>query len=67
MKSTNLEEFKDFMSKSLYGMSRTEALEKGICVSCKEAPGHLTVEDEAEYKISALCSKCYEVAVLNAG
>ena len=63
---TNLDEFKDFMSLSLYGMSRTEALEKGICVSCKTPPVGDTEVDAAEYKISALCSICYEKAASHA-
>lgn len=62
----SLEGLKNYLAMELYGMTPAEAHEKGICLGCKEVPVHPTEVDEAEYKISALCSKCYEEAVSKA-
>lgn len=57
-----LNALKDKMAKDLYGISRTEALQKGICVSCKEPamPKCTTTAGRKEYPISGLCEVCYD-------
>lgn len=34
----NLEDFKNDLTKSLYGMTKDEAVQKGICVQCTKIP-----------------------------
>lgn len=58
-----LNEFKDDMAKSIYGMTKAEALEKGICIDCKKpiteasfySPG-----GKREYQITGMCEHCYD-------
>jgi hypothetical protein len=59
---SELDEFKDKMTKELYGMTRAEALRHGICVSCKERaiPKCYSHAGLREYKISGLCEKCFD-------
>jgi hypothetical protein len=49
----------DRLAKSLFGISRSDAIKQGICVSCKEKPVFADKTEVDEYKISALCDKCF--------
>lgn len=61
----SLAEFKEKMAMSLFGMTKTEAHKKGICVKCKLPIKDftLTERDEKEYNISGLCPKCFSDSV----
>ena len=56
----NLQEFKDSMSRNLFGMSTKEAIRLGVCVACKRSVCKFKNDlDEREYFISGLCPKCF--------
>ena len=57
-----LNEFKNELARRLYGISRTEALDAGICVECKMPVNSRCYSDAGrrEYKISALCEVCFD-------
>ena len=59
---TNLQEFKDSMTKNLYKMTVKEAMEKGICIQCHEEalPNCYSDAGRREYRISGLCEKCFD-------
>lgn len=58
----NLEEFKDNLAKDLYGMTKSEAHFKGICIRCGEPalPKCYTEAGRREYQISGLCESCFD-------
>jgi len=57
-----LQDFKDDLAQSIYGMSTQEAKEQGICIQCHK----LALENcysqagISEYRISGLCEKCFD-------
>lgn len=57
-----LDNYKNNMSKSLFGISYSEALEQGICVNCKEEALPKCYSDAGvrEYQMSGLCEECYD-------
>lgn len=59
----NLNELIDEFAKKLFGITKKEAHWKEICIKCKrsveEFKREMDVLDKEEYKISALCPKCY--------
>ncbi len=58
----SLQDFKDMIAKQAFGMTTAEAHEKRICIDCKEdidEIGFPTEEDEAEYRITGLCWRCF--------
>ncbi len=57
----SLDEFKDKLSISIFGMTKANAHQKGICVNCKEAVdvSVLKKADANEYKTTGLCPKCF--------
>lgn len=58
----NLNDFKNDMAKSLYGMTKDEAVSKGICIQCKNpVEGRIHSEmGKREYNISGLCEICFD-------
>jgi len=46
----------------LYGMTKPQALEKGVCINCKKvAKDRIYSKDGAkEYMISAYCEICFD-------
>ena len=58
----NVQEFKDTMTKDLFKMTIGEAIEKGICIQCKDPalPNCYSDAGIEEYKISGLCEKCFD-------
>jgi len=55
------EKRKDDLSRKLFGVSFTEAREKGYCVFCRqEIKVFRDKLSEAENKISGLCQKCQD-------
>jgi len=61
-----LQDFKDCFARDLYGMTAGEAIEEGICISCKEpALEKCTTElSRKEYHISGLCDPCFQEITL---
>lgn len=58
----SLDNFKDDLAKSVFGMTRTEALQKGLCVQCKEPALPKCYSDlgRKEYGISGMCEICFD-------
>ena len=60
-KSPEMEKAINEMSQSLFGRSRTESIESGICVDCGQpAKDFRDKLSEKEYTISGLCQKCQD-------
>ena len=61
-KQTQLQIFQDTMSKDLFGISKSEAHNKGICISCHQPaiPNCYSQAGIREYQISGLCEKCFD-------
>ena len=61
-----LEKFKDNLAFDIYGMTKSEAIKKGICIQCKEPaiPKCYSNAGIKEYKISGLCEKCFNEITL---
>ena len=59
---TSLKELKDTVSKSLFGKTRAEALEGGICIDCKEPaiPKCYSKAGKLEFVISGMCEECFD-------
>jgi len=56
----NLQEFRNDLAASIYGMTKTEALDKGVCISCRKPPTFSTEAGRREYPISGLCEPCFD-------
>lgn len=50
------------LEKELFGMTRDEAIEKGICLSCGEEALSRCYSSagRVEYRISGLCEICFD-------
>ena len=59
---SNLNEFKEQLAKSIYGMTPKEAIEKGICIQCKKPAleNCYSKAGKKEFFISGLCEKCFD-------
>ena len=57
-----LKEFQDSLAKECYGMTKEEALNKGICIQCREqaVPKCYSDAGRREYRISGLCEECFD-------
>lgn len=55
----SLEDFKNELSTLIHGMTKAEAINKGICIDCKEPPVFYTEAGEREYYITGICEKCW--------
>lgn len=60
MTRVNLNDLKDAIAMKLYGMKRSDALLKCVCVSCKEPAKFYSEAGKSEYQKSALCEKCFD-------
>ena len=58
---TTMDKFKDDMAKEFFGITRSEAIAKGICVSCKKTACNTSVVGQKEYRISGLCESCQDI------
>lgn len=58
----HLEEFKDRMSKEIFGTSKSEGQRHGLCISCKQDALSKCYSDAGrrEYQISGLCEECFD-------
>lgn len=52
----------DELARTLYGMSRTDALLHGLCVRCKQQalPACYSEAGRNEYRLSGLCEPCFD-------
>ena len=57
-----LSALKDDMANDLFGMTKAEAIKKGVCIDCKQPAmsGCFSDLDVEEYEISGLCSRCFD-------
>lgn len=55
-----LQDFKDEVSKMAHGMTRGEAVVRGICISCKEPATWYSEAGRREYHISGMCEPCWD-------
>jgi len=57
-----LEDLKTNLAKDLYGMTKAEAIKKGVCIDCKKPAMSGCYSDAGvrEYQISGLCEKCFD-------
>ena len=73
-KNQELVKLSEGLSKSLFNLTPAEALQQGICISCKkpifysadgkaEKEGHIySCAGQNEYRITALCEYCFDKA-----
>lgn len=50
----------DRLGRMLYGMTSQEAIEKHICICCKNPPRFKTEAGKAEYQLSGMCEYCFD-------
>ena len=57
-----MQEIKDSLSNSIYGMTAKEAQLKGICIQCRQSAlsNCYSNAGKREYMISGLCEKCFD-------
>lgn len=62
MLDSSLQKFKDFVTKSIYGLTTAEAHESGTCIQCREKalPKCYSEAGRKEYYISGLCEECFD-------
>lgn len=56
----SLQDFKDNLAKSIYGMTKEEAHAKGVCISCGKTSVFTSQLGPKEYQISGLCEPCWD-------
>ena len=58
----NLKAFQDQMAKEVFGQTKEEAKESGLCINCHQPalPNCYSEAGRKEYKISGLCEKCFD-------
>jgi len=58
----SLQDYKDKLSKELYGVTVTEAHEKGVCLQCNlpALPRCYSAAGRKEYRIPGLCEYCFD-------
>jgi len=56
----SLQEFKDKMTKAMYGITVQEAIEQEICIECRKPKNWYSEAGKREYYISGLCEHCFD-------
>lgn len=56
----SLEDFKDMSARAAFGMTKSEAHEKKICIACKKPPEFDSELGFREYCISGICEPCWD-------
>ena len=56
----SLQGFKDAAARAAHGMTKAEALEKGLCISCKTTPFFHSELGRKEYCISGIGETCFD-------
>lgn len=59
-KSPAVKEVADRVADWLYGMTITEALDRGLCIRCHDIPRFYSEAGKREYTISGLCEYCFD-------
>lgn len=56
-----MQDFLNSLARSSFGMTKQEAHEKGICISCKRPINSVDLSevDRDEYRISGTCPQCF--------
>lgn len=49
------------LTRSIYGMTKNEAVAKSICIRCKQEPTFYSMAGRAEYPITGLCEPCFDL------
>jgi hypothetical protein len=59
---SKLQDLKDDLSRMAHGITKGEAEQAGVCVSCREPalPKCKTDAGRREYRISGLCEVCWD-------
>jgi hypothetical protein len=59
---SDLQKFKDAVSRAAHQMTKGEAHAAGVCVKCKEdwKPRTHSEAGRKEYQISGLCEECFD-------
>ena len=59
---SKLEEMKEKMSEGLFGLSRKEAIKKGVCLNCGKPALERCYSDAGrrEFLISGFCELCFD-------
>ena len=55
-----LDDFKDETARAAFKMTKSEAISRGICISCKNPPRFKTEMGRREYSISGMCEYCWD-------
>jgi hypothetical protein len=55
-----LQRLKDDLAREAFGLTASEAIQKGVCIRCQEIPRYYTEAGRREYFISAVCEPCYD-------
>ncbi len=58
-----LKDLQDETARLAFGMTKDEALAKGICICCKQPPALNTSIAKREYRMSGLCERCFDEIV----
>jgi hypothetical protein len=60
-RSSEVDAFLDWISKGMFGRSRTEAIKSNICIFCGKDSALFRDEISiTKYKITGLCQKCQD-------
>ena len=56
-----LKNLQEELAKQIFGISKSETVEKGICINCKQEalPNCYSEAGRREFKISGFCEKCF--------
>ena len=62
MSTKGVNKLLDDIALKIWGMTKSEALSKGICVCCKKNIGdmHMREIDVSEWEKSGLCFECFD-------
>ncbi len=55
-----MQNFKDELAVSIYGMTAKEAIKQKVCIQCKKSPTFTTGAGVKEYQITGLCEPCFD-------
>lgn len=61
-KAPEIENLLNDITKTTYKMTRVEAYNAGVCISCKQSINnmYMTELDLKEYQISCICPQCWD-------
>ncbi len=58
---SNLDKFKDETARAAFGITKAEAINRNVCINCKQPPKFYTEMGRKEYDISGLCEFCFDL------